>query len=45
MFNIFPRKILASEVTARRRAAVNGVQQVQLLDDAIHNTVSMRVLF
>lgn len=34
MFNIFPRKILASEVTARRRAAVHGVQQVQLLDDA-----------
>lgn len=34
MFNIFPRKILAPEVTARRRAAVNGVQQIQLLDDA-----------
>ncbi len=34
VFNIFPRKILASEVTARRRAAVHGVQQVQLLDDA-----------
>ena len=34
MFNIFPRKILASEVTARRRAAVHWVQQVQLLDDA-----------
>ena len=34
MFNIFPRKILASEVTARRRAGVDGVQQVQLLDDA-----------
>lgn len=34
MFNIFPWKILASEVTARRRAVVNGVQQVELLDDA-----------
>ena len=34
MFNIFPRKILAPEVTARRRAAVHGVQQVELLDDA-----------
>ena len=34
MFNIFPRKILAPEVTARRRAGVDGVQQVQLLDDA-----------
>ena len=34
MFDIFPRKILAPEVTARRRAAVNGVQQVELLDDA-----------
>lgn len=34
MFNIFPRKILASEVTASRRAVVNGVQQVELLDDA-----------
>ena len=34
MFNIFPRKILAPEVPARRRAAVDGVQQVQLLDDA-----------
>ena len=28
MFNIFPRKILASEVTTRRRAGVDGVQQV-----------------
>ena len=34
MLNIFPRKILAPEVTARRRAAVNGIQQVELLDDA-----------
>ena len=34
MFNIFPRKILASEVTTRRRAGVDWVQQVQLLDDA-----------
>ncbi len=34
MFDIFPRKILAPEMTARRRAAVHGVQQVQLLDDA-----------
>ena len=28
MFNIFPRKILTPEVTARRRAGVDGVQQV-----------------
>ena len=26
MFNIFPRKILAPEMPARRRAAVHGVQ-------------------
>ena len=28
MLNIFPRKILAPEVTARRRAGVDWVQQI-----------------